>query len=53
VITYLVRIISEIHQKAIDYQKTDQFAERKKMRGQIESKNAEMKQANGMEKAKT
>jgi hypothetical protein len=35
-----------------DYHKTEQFAERKKMRGQIESKNAEMKQAHDMQKAK-
>lgn len=50
--TYSVRIISETHQKAIEYQKSEVFAERKKLRGQIESKNAEMKQAHGMVKAK-
>lgn len=50
--TYSVGIISETHQKAIDYQKSEAFAERKKLRGQIESKNAEMKQAHGMVRAK-
>jgi transposase len=50
--TYSIRIISKTHQKAIEYQKTESFAERRKLRNQIESKNAEMKQAHGMEKAK-
>lgn len=50
--TYSVRIISSTHQRAIDYQNTDAFAQRKKVRAQIESKNAEMKQAHGMAKAK-
>ncbi|KRE21296.1 hypothetical protein ASG81_29425 [Paenibacillus sp. Soil522] len=47
--TYSVRIISSTHQRASDYQA---FTQRKKVRGQIESKNAEMKQAHGMVKAK-
>jgi len=50
--TYSVRIVSETHQRVIDYQKTTAFATRKKQRSQIESKNAEMKQAHGMKKAK-
>ena len=45
--TYSITIKSDIHQKAIDFQKTDEFKEKKKQRYKIEAKNAELKQSHG------
>ncbi|MDO5794950.1 MAG: transposase, partial [Turicibacter sp.] len=45
--TYSITIKSDIHQKAIDDQKTDEFKEKKKQRYKIEAKNAELKQSHG------
>lgn len=50
--TYSVTIKSALHQKAIDYQKTDDFKNRKKQRYKIEAKNAELKQSHGFQKCK-
>lgn len=50
--TYSVRILSETHQKAYEYQRTPGFTIRKAKRSQIESKNAEMKQPHGLKKSK-
>ena len=50
--TYSITIKSDIHQKAIDYQKTEEFKNKKKQRYKIEAKNAELKQSHGFEKCK-
>ena len=50
--TYSVTLKSAPHQKAIDYQKTDDFKNRKKQRYKIEAKNAELKQSHGFKKCK-
>ena len=50
--TYSLTIKSETHQKAIDYQKTDEFKDKKKQRYKIEAKNAELKQSHGFQKCK-
>ena len=50
--TYSVTIKSETHQKTIDYQKTDEFKDKKKQRYKIEAKNAELKQSHGFQKCK-
>ena len=50
--TYSTTIKSEIHQQAIDYQKTDEFKEKKKQRYKIEAKNAELKQSHGFKRCK-
>ena len=50
--TYSITIKSDIHQKAIDYQKTDEFKEKKKQRYKIEAKNAELKQSHGFKRCK-
>ena len=50
--TYSITIKSEIHQKAIDYQKTDEFKEKTKQRYKIEAKNAELKQPHGFKTCK-
>ncbi len=50
--TYSITIKSEIHQQAIDYQKTDEFKEKKKQRYKIEAKNAELKQSHGFKRCK-
>ena len=51
-ITYSITIKSDIHQKAIDFQKTDTFKEKKKQRYKIEAKNAELKQSHGFKRCK-
>ena len=50
--TYSITIKSEIHQQAIDYQKSDEFKEKKKQRYKIEAKNAELKQSHGFKRCK-
>ena len=50
--TYSITIKSDIHQKTIDYQKTDEFKEKKKQRYKIEAKNAELKQSHGFQTCK-
>ena len=50
--TYSITIKSDIHQKAIDYQKTDEFKEKKKQRYKIEAKNAKLKQSHGFKRCK-
>ena len=50
--TYSMTLKSDIHQKAIDYQKTNEFKDRKKQRYKIEAKNAELKQSHGFQKCK-
>ena len=50
--TYSLTIKSAIHQQAIDYQKTDEFKNKKKQRYKIEAKNAELKQSHGFQKCK-
>ena len=50
--TYSITIKSDIHQKAIDYQKTDEFKQKKKQRYKIEAKNAELKQSHGFKTCK-
>jgi hypothetical protein len=49
--TYSVTILSEIHKEQKEFQETDYFRERAKQRYMIEAKNAEIKQAHGLEKA--
>ena len=50
--TYSITIKSDIHQKAMDYQKTDEFKQKKKQRYKIEAKNAELKQSHGFKTCK-
>lgn len=50
--TYSLTIKSDIHQKAIDHQKTDEFKNKKKQRYKIEAKNAELKQSHGFQTCK-
>ncbi|MGL4373226.1 MAG: transposase, partial [Turicibacter sp.] len=50
--TYSITIKSDIHQKAMNYQKTEEFKTRKKERYKIEAKNAELKQSHGFERCK-
>lgn len=50
--TYFITIKSAIHQQAIEYQKTDEFKEKKKQRYKIEAKHAELKQFNGFKRCK-
>ena len=50
--TYSITIKSDIHQKAIDAQKTDEFKNKKKQRYKIEAKNAELRQSHGFQKCK-
>ena len=50
--TYSMTLKSDIHQKAIDYQKTNEFKDRKKQRYKIEAKNAELKQSHGFQTCK-
>ena len=49
--TYSVTILSETHKEQKEFQETDYFKERAKQRYMIEAKNAELKQAHGLEKA--
>ena len=50
--TYSITIKSDIHQKAIDDQKKDEFKNKKKQRYKIEAKNAEVEQSHGFQKCK-
>lgn len=50
--TYSITIKSAIHQQAIEYQKPDEFKEKKKRRYKIEAKNAELKQSHGFKRCK-
>ena len=45
--TYSITIKSDIYKKAMDYQKTDEFKEKKKQRYKIEAKTEELKQSHG------
>ena len=49
--TYNVRILSDTHNEQKEFQETDYFKERAKQRYMIEAKNAELKQAHGLETA--
>jgi transposase len=49
--TYNVIILSEAHKEQKEFQETEYFKERARQRYMIESKNAELKQAHGLEKA--
>jgi hypothetical protein len=49
--TYSVSIMSETHKKQQQFQETSYFKKQAKERYMIEAKNAEMKQAHGLEKA--
>jgi IS5 family transposase len=49
--TYSVAILSEAHAEQKEFQETEYFKERAKQRYMIEAKNAELKQAHGLEKA--
>ena len=48
---YNVTILSEAHKEQKEFQESDYFKERAKQRYMIEAKNAELKQAHGLEKA--
>ena len=50
--TYFMTLKSDIHQKAMDDQKTDEFKNKKKQRYKIEVKNAELKQSHGFQTCK-
>jgi len=49
--TYSITILSETHKEQKEFQETSYFKERSKQRYMIEAKNAELKQAHGLEKA--
>jgi len=49
--TYSVTILSETHNEQKNFQETEYFKERAKMRYMIEGKNAELKQAHGLGEA--
>jgi transposase len=49
--TYGITILSETHKEQKEFQESDYFKERSKQRYMIEAKNAELKQAHGLEKA--
>jgi IS5 family transposase len=49
--SYSITILSEAHQEQKEFQESDYFKERAKQRYMIEAKNAELKQAHGLEKA--
>jgi len=49
--TYSVTILSETHKEQKEFQETVYFKERAKQRYMIEAKNAELKQAHGLEKS--
>jgi hypothetical protein len=49
--TYSVTILSEAHKEQKEFQETEYFKERTRQRYMIEAKNAELKQAHGLEKA--
>jgi predicted kinase len=49
--TYSITILSETHKEQEEFQKSEYFKERAKQRYMIEAKNAELKQAHGLEKA--
>jgi len=49
--TYSVTVLSETHKEQKEFQETEYFKERAKQRYMIEAKNAELKQAHGLEKA--
>jgi IS5 family transposase len=50
--TYSVTVLSEAHRAQLDFENTEYFKERVKQRYKIEAKNAELKQAHGLGKAK-
>lgn len=49
--TYSVRIISDLHQDQIQFEQTDAFRERAKVRYRIEQKNSELKNRYGLKKS--
>lgn len=49
--TYSVRIKSDEHQQQIDFEKTDRFKEKSKVRYKIEAKNSELKNSLGYDRA--
>lgn len=49
--SYSVTILSETHKEQKEFQETEYFKERAKQRYMIEAKNAELKQAHGLEQA--
>jgi hypothetical protein len=49
--TYAVTILSDLHEEQKKFQETEYFKERARQRYMIEAKNAELKQAHGLEKA--
>jgi transposase len=49
--TYNVTILSDVHKEQKTFQETEYFKERAKQRYMIEAKNAELKQAHGLNKA--
>jgi transposase len=49
--TYNVNILSDLHKDQKDFQETQYFKERAKQRYMIEGKNAELKQAHGLDNA--
>ena len=51
--TYNVTITSERNQKRLEFQKSEYFAERLKIRYRIEEKNGELKQAHGLRTAES
>ena len=50
--TYSIIIKSDIHQRAIDYQNTEEFKLKRKDRYKIEAKNGELKQSHGFGRCK-
>jgi transposase len=50
--SYSVVILSDTHKKQQEFQNTDYFKERARQRYKIEAKNAELKQAHGLDKCK-
>jgi len=49
--SYSIAILSDVHKEQKEFQETDYFKLRAKQRYMIEAKNAELKQAHGLEKA--
>ena len=49
--TYSITILGETHKEQKEFQETEYFKERARQRYMIEAKNAELKQAHGLDKA--
>jgi len=49
--TYSIAILSEAHKEQKEFQESEYFKERARERYKIEAKNAELKQAHGLDKA--